>query len=50
MYCTQNETGFLAKKPKDIFVLDGFLSETRIPDSEEELLTPEMGRRIMERG
>ena len=37
------------EKPKDIFALEGFLSGVRIPDDEEELLTPEMGQRIMER-
>ena len=44
-----HENGFFVKKPKDIFALEGFLSGIRIPDDEEELLTPEMGRRIMER-
>jgi AbrB family looped-hinge helix DNA binding protein len=43
------ETGFFVKKPKDIFALEGFLSGVHIPDDEEELLTPEMGRQIMER-
>jgi AbrB family looped-hinge helix DNA binding protein len=43
------ENGFFIKKPKDIFALEGFLSGVNIPDNEEELLTPEAGRRIMER-
>jgi hypothetical protein len=33
----------------DIFSLKGFLSGVHIPDDEEELLTPEIGRRMMER-
>ena len=41
--------GFFVKKPKDIFALEGFLSGVHIPDNEEELLTPEVGRKIMER-
>jgi AbrB family looped-hinge helix DNA binding protein len=44
------ENGFLIKKPLDIFELQGFLSGTHIPDDEEDLLTSEMGRHIMERG
>jgi AbrB family looped-hinge helix DNA binding protein len=43
------EDGFFIKKPKDIFALEGFLSGVHIPDDEEELLTPETGRKIMER-
>lgn len=43
------ESGFFIKKPRDIFALEGFLSGVKIPDDEEELLTPEVGRRIMER-
>jgi len=49
LFPEQHEAGFFVKKPKDIFALEGFLSGVRIPDDEEELLTPEMGRRIMER-
>ena len=49
LFPESHETGFFVKKPKDIFALEGFLSGTHIPDNEEELLTPEMGRRIMER-
>jgi AbrB family looped-hinge helix DNA binding protein len=41
-----HENGFFVKKPKDIFALEGFLSGVHIPDDEEELLTPEMGRRL----
>jgi AbrB family looped-hinge helix DNA binding protein len=44
-----HETGFFVKKPKNIFDLEGFLSGVHIPDDEEELLSPEIGRRIMER-
>lgn len=44
------EKGYLLKKPVDIFELQGFLSGVHIPDDEEELLTAEMGRQIMERG
>jgi hypothetical protein len=44
-----HENGFFLKKPADIFALEGFLSGVHIPDDEEELLTPEAGRRIMER-
>ena len=44
-----HENGFFVKKPRSIFALEGFLSGVHIPDDEEELLTPEMGRRIMER-
>ena len=49
LFTEPHEAGFFIKKPKDIFALEGFLSGARIPDNEEELLTPEMGRRIMER-
>ena len=44
-----HEAGFFIKKPKDIFALEGFLSGAHIPDDEEDLLTPEMGRLLMER-
>ena len=44
-----HKDGFFIKKPKDIFALEGFLSGVHIPDNEEELLTPEAGRQIMER-
>ncbi|GHS91966.1 hypothetical protein AGMMS49957_18760 [Synergistales bacterium] len=44
-----HDTGFFIKKPVDIFALEGFLSGVHIPDDEEDLLTPEMGRQIMER-
>ena len=49
LYAEEHENGFFVKKPKDIFTLEGFLSGVHIPDDEEELLTPEMGRKIMER-
>ena len=40
---------FLIKKPIDFFSLKGCFSGGCIPDNEEDLLTPEMGRQIMER-
>ena len=49
LFPEEHATGFFVKKPKDIFALEGFLSGGHIPDDEEELLTPEAGRRIMER-
>ena len=49
LFPEEHETGFFVRKPKDIFALEGFLSGVHVPDDEEELLTPEMGRHIMER-
>ena len=49
LFSELHETGFFIKKPKNIFALEGFLTGVHIPDDEEELLTREMGRRIMER-
>jgi AbrB family looped-hinge helix DNA binding protein len=49
IFAETRDTGFFLKKPMDIFALEGFLSGGRIPDDEEDLLTPEMGRQIMER-
>jgi AbrB family looped-hinge helix DNA binding protein len=43
-----SEDFFIIKKPKDFFALEGCFSLGHIPDNEEELLTPEMGR-LMER-
>jgi AbrB family looped-hinge helix DNA binding protein len=43
------EVGFFIKKPRDFFSLKGCFSGGHIPDDEEDLLTPEMGKRIMER-
>jgi AbrB family looped-hinge helix DNA binding protein len=40
--------GFVIKKPLDFFSLKGRFSG-HIPDNEEDLLTMEMGRQIMER-
>jgi len=40
---------FVIKKPIDFFSLKGCFSGGSIPDDEEDLLTPEMGRQIMER-
>jgi AbrB family looped-hinge helix DNA binding protein len=49
IFAESRDSGFFIKKPTDIFALEGFLSGVHIPDDEEDLLTPEMGRRIMER-
>ena len=49
LFSESHKDGFFIKKPKDIFALEGFLSGVHIPDNEEELLTPEAGRQIMER-
>ena len=40
---------FVIKKPVDFFSLKGCFSGGRMTDDEEDLLTPEMGRQIMER-
>ena len=44
-----SDNAFVIKKPVDFFSLRGCFSGGCIPDDEEELLTPEMGRQIMER-
>jgi AbrB family looped-hinge helix DNA binding protein len=46
-----HESGFVLRKPIDFFTLEGCLrgAAARLPDDEEELLTPEIGREIMER-
>ena len=44
-----SDNAFVIKKPIDFFSLKGCFSGGRIPDNEEDLLTPEMGRQIMER-
>ncbi|MCL1875732.1 MAG: AbrB/MazE/SpoVT family DNA-binding domain-containing protein [Synergistaceae bacterium] len=44
-----SDNAFVIKKPIDFFSLKGCFSGGRIPDNEEDLLTPEMGRKIMER-
>ena len=49
IFAEVQDTGFFVKKPLDIFELEGFLSGVHIPDDEEDLLNPEMGRQIMER-
>jgi AbrB family looped-hinge helix DNA binding protein len=49
LFSESHQDGFFVKKPKDIFTLEGFLSGVNIPDDEEDLLTPEGGRQIMER-
>jgi AbrB family looped-hinge helix DNA binding protein len=41
--------GFVIKKPRDFSALRGSLPGGKIPDDEEELLTPAMGQRIMSR-
>ena len=38
------------RKPPDFFSQGGSLHLGTIPDNEEDLLTPEMGRHMMERG
>jgi AbrB family looped-hinge helix DNA binding protein len=40
--------GFILKKPLDFFSLKGSIPGS-CPDNEEDLLTPEVGRQIMER-
>ena len=44
-----SDNAFVIKKPIDFFSLKGCFSGGQIPDDEEDLLTPEMGRQIMER-
>ena len=44
-----SDNAFVIKKPKDFFSLKGCFSGGQISDDEEDLLTPEMGRQIMER-
>ena len=44
-----SDNAFVIKKPVDFFSLKGCFSGGHIPDDEEDLLTPEMGRQIMER-
>jgi AbrB family looped-hinge helix DNA binding protein len=46
--CEPMDNGFIIKKPKDFFSLKGCFSGGKIPDDEEELLTPEMGNAILE--
>jgi AbrB family looped-hinge helix DNA binding protein len=41
--------GFIIKKPLDFFSLKGSLAGGKLPDDEEDLLTPETGKQIMER-
>ena len=43
------DDAFVIKKPIDFFSLKGCFPGGHIPDDEEDLLTPEMGRQIMER-
>ena len=43
------ENGIALRKPPDFFSQGGSLHLGTIPDNEEDLLTPETGRRIMER-
>ena len=44
-----SNNSFVLKKPVDFFSLKGCFSGGHIPDDEEDLLTPAMGRQIMER-
>jgi AbrB family looped-hinge helix DNA binding protein len=41
--------GFTIKKPLDFFSLKGSFAGGKMPDNEEEFLTAEMGKHIMER-
>ncbi|MDR0878211.1 MAG: AbrB/MazE/SpoVT family DNA-binding domain-containing protein [Treponema sp.] len=41
--------GFIIRKPRDFALLRGSLSGGRMPDNEEDILTAEIGRRIIER-
>jgi AbrB family looped-hinge helix DNA binding protein len=43
------ESKIALRKPPDFFAFGGSLHLGSIPDDEEDLLTPEVGRRIMER-
>lgn len=43
------EGGVMVRKPKDLMDYLGFLGKAGLPDNEEELLTPEVGRAIRER-
>jgi AbrB family looped-hinge helix DNA binding protein len=43
-----SESGFNLRKPLDIFSLKGCIPGS-CPDNEEDLLTPEVGRQILER-
>jgi AbrB family looped-hinge helix DNA binding protein len=43
------EGGFVLKKPLDFFSLKGSLSGGKMPDNEEELLTSETGKRMLNR-
>jgi AbrB family looped-hinge helix DNA binding protein len=43
------EHGFEIKKPIDFFSLKGTIQGGRIQDNEEALLTPDVGRHILER-
>jgi AbrB family looped-hinge helix DNA binding protein len=44
-----SQGGFVIKKPLDFFSLKGSLAGGKMPDDEEDLLTPEIGKQIMER-
>jgi AbrB family looped-hinge helix DNA binding protein len=44
-----SEGSFIIKKPVDFFSLKGCFSGGKTPDDEEDLLTQEMGKAIMER-
>ena len=37
------------RKPKDLLDYEGFLGKANLPDDEEELLTPEVAKYILER-
>jgi AbrB family looped-hinge helix DNA binding protein len=40
---------FVIKKPRDFFSMRGSFSLGKIPDNEEDLLTPENGKSVMDR-
>ncbi|MDR3170928.1 MAG: AbrB/MazE/SpoVT family DNA-binding domain-containing protein [Treponema sp.] len=44
-----SEDGFMIKKPLDFFSLKGSLGGGKIPANEEDLLSPDVGRHILER-
>ena len=39
----------IVRKPKDLMDYEGFLGSVNLPDDEEELLTPEFGKQMLER-
>lgn len=39
----------IVRKPKDLMDYVGFLGDANLPDDEEELLSPDFGRKMLER-